>query len=54
MIKKTVFGTLLAASSAAGIIAGVGGAYLITLRIDSELAKRRRNKRLVMRNVQFL
>lgn len=50
MIRKTGVFTLIAACSAAGLITGVGGAYLVTLRIDAELARRRRNRRLVMQN----
>lgn len=50
MIRKTGVFMLLAVGSAAGVIAGVGTAYLVTLRIDAGIAKRRRNRRLVMQS----
>lgn len=50
---KAAVTTAIAACSAIGFIAGVGGAYLLTFKIDAELAKRRRIRRIVMRGVVF-
>jgi hypothetical protein len=53
LIRKIVITTLLSAGCAGAFAAGVGGAYLLTLKIDAELAKRRRIRRIVMRGVVF-